>query len=422
MITRRKFLQGSAGLVTLSGTGITLGLTGSRNNYLGNRTFVYLFFRGGMDGLNLLVPRTGQNRSEYEAKRPNIQIPLNRLLTLDNNWGIPDSCTEIKSLFDQNNLAMIHSVGMPAGLGSRSHFDSMAMYEYGTPGNTSAFSGWLARHMLSANNVPINAVFPSVAPGNPPTSLQGDPSIISIEDPSNYHPNPGRYGANHIQTLRDIYSEGSPLDNAMQNTMDTVEIVNELDLSIPDSYPNTSIAQDLGLVAQVIKAGLGVQVATVDYGGWDTHENSGDNGNGYFVDRLGNVSEAMGAFFDDLEAAGLLDRVVLATQTDFGRRVRENGNKGTDHGTGQVMMVAGGMVNGGQVYGTFPGITDDDLYLNTDLEATTDFRLPLMDIIRNFMGNDQVNQIFPGYTGQTSMGLLPEKTILPDAIFADGFN
>ncbi|HHB91904.1 MAG TPA: DUF1501 domain-containing protein, partial [Thioploca sp.] len=146
-------------------------------------------------------------------------------------------------------------------------------------------------------------------------------------------------------------------------------------------------------------------------------ENMGNSGLGYYVDRLGVVSAAIGAFFDDLATAGKDDKVVLATLTDFGRRIRENGNRGTDHGTAQAMMMVGGALNGGQVYGTFPGISDSDLYLNTDLKMTTDFRLPYSDLVRNFLGNPNTDFVFPGYTGGDSMGLFPT-----DLIFKNGFD
>jgi len=241
-------------------------------------------------------------------------------------------------------------------------------------------------------------------------------------DTSGFHPNGGRYEDNHLATLQQLYSGNTPLDTAMQGTIDNVDILTSLDLTIPDSYPNETLAQDLGLVAQIIKADLGLQVATVDFGGWDTHQNSGNAGTGYFVDRLAIVSAAVSAFFSDLEAAGKKDSVLLATQTDFGRRVRENGNRGTDHGTAQAMMVAGGNVNGGQVYGTFPGIGNNDLYLNADLAVTTDFRRPLSDILKNHLGNPNSSTVFPGYSGSSDMGLIKNRVGVPnDAIFNSGF-
>lgn len=417
MITRRQFLQGSTAFFTLAGTGITLGINNRGSNDLSNeKSLVHLFFRGGMDAMNFLIPRTGINRTEYENKRPNIQVPINMILNLNHAFGLSPQCNELHTLYTQGKMAMIHAVGMPIGLSSRSHFESQAMFDYGTPGNSSYIDGWLARHVNSTPAINSSAVIPSMSPGNPPVSQQGDTNVLSVDDPSSFHPNSGRYAEEHLFTLGQIYSGSDLLDGAMQATIDNINIITDLDLSIPDSYPNESLAQDLGLIAQVIKSNLGLQIATVDFGGWDTHENSGANGTGSYANRLGTVSTAIGAFFDDLTAAGKDEQVVLTTQTDFGRRVRENGNQGTDHGTAQAMMVVGGAVNGGQVLGSFPGIADDDLYLNTDLEMTTDFRRPLSDVIRNFLGNPNISTVFPGYTGSHSMGLFPE-----DAIFANSF-
>jgi len=418
MITRRKFLQGTTAFFTLAGTGITLGINNRGSNNLSNeKSLIHLFFRGGMDAMNFLIPRTGINRTEYESKRPNIQVPVGLTLNLNGSFGIPDTCTELHQLYQQGKMAMIHAVGMPEGLSSRSHFESQAMFDYGTPGDSSYVDGWLARHVNSSPAINGAAVIPSMSPGNPPVSQQGDPGVLSVDDPGNFHPNPGRYAEEHLNTLGQIYSGSEFLDDAMQATIDNVNIITGLDLSIPDSYPNESLARDLGLIAQVIKSDLGLQIATVDFGGWDTHENSGNLGTGNYVSRLGTVSAAIGAFFDDLTLAGKDQNIVLTTQTDFGRRVRENGNRGTDHGTAQAMMVVGGSINGGQVFGTFPGIADENLYQNTDLKMTTDFRQPLSDVLRNFLGNPNISTVFPGYTGSDSLGLFP-----PDEIFANGFD
>lgn len=263
-----------------------------------------------------------------------------------------------------------------------------------------------------------------LAPGNPPESLNGLATVMSIdnEDTSSFHPNSGRYQEEHLATLEQMYSGSSRLDAAMRGAIDIVNILTGLNLTIPDSCPEEELAQALGLIAQTIKADLGMQIATVDFGGWDTHQNSGNLGTGYYVDRLGVASAAIAAFFADLTNTGKKDRVVLATQTDFGRRVWGNGNRGTDHGTAQAMMVAGGNINGGKVYGTFPGIDDVDLYLNADLAVSTDFRRPLSDIVLNHLGNSKIQTVFPGYSGDINMGLITNKvTPADEVIFSGGF-
>ena len=422
MITRRKFLKGTGAMLSIAGTGLSVGF--SPTSFAGHsneNALVMLFFRGGMDGLNLLLPLTGDNRAEYELKRPNIQIPNDKALSLNGDFGLPATCSHLHSLYQSGDMAMIHAVGMPPGLSSRSHFESTAMFEQGTPGDTTGSSGWLARHLLSSAN---GAVIPAMAPGNPPESLTGNSDVMSMdsEDASSFHPNSGRYQEEHLATLEKMFAGTSQLDKAIQGTINNINILTSLDLTIPDFYPDESLAQDLGLIAQIIKSNLGLQVATVDFGGWDTHQNSGNNGTGYYVDRLGQVSAAIGAFFTDLASAGKKDRVVLATQTDFGRRVRENGNRGTDHGSAQAMLVAGGNINGGKVYGSFPGIASDELYLNNDLAVTTDFRQPLSDIVKNHLGNTDIPSVFPGYTGSSDIDLIKTQ-VIPNSefIFEGGF-
>ncbi len=408
-------------MMTLAGTGISLGLSRTAHAASGKNAMVLLFFRGGMDALNLLVPRNGVNRSHYETHRPNIQIPTNRILNLDGAFGLPEQCGALRGLYGDKDLALIHSVGMPDGLGSRSHFDSQAMFDLGTPGDTSANKGWLARHLQSNPVVSGDEIIGAMAPGNAPESMVGDNRLLAIDsaNTSGFHPNSGRYADEHMAALRNLYGGNSSLDLAMQGTLDNVDILTDLSLSIPSFYPSTSLAQNLALIAQVIKADLGLHIATVDFSGWDTHQNMGNEGTGYFVDRLGEVSDAIGAFFRDLRNVGMKDRVVLATQTEFGRRVRENGNRGTDHGSGQVMLVAGGNINGGQVLGQFPGIHPDQLYKNSDLRPTTDFRQPFSEIIRGHLGNPNVDTVFPGWDGSVDMGLVSNKFELPGDLLLD---
>jgi uncharacterized protein (DUF1501 family) len=422
-VDRRNFLKGSAAITATLGS-MQAGLTavGFEPKAIPNkRTLIYLFLRGGMDGLNLVVPRTGINRSEYEAKRPYIQVPVANLHNLNGAFGLHPGATGLKSLYDSGDLAVVHAVGMPDGLGSRSHFDSQTMYELGTPGELNTTTGWLARHINMSPTLQPNAVMPSFAVGStPPTSLLGDFNVMTLDDSSSFHPNSGGYGDETLFTLGQMYSGNSTFDFSVQNALDTIELIENLELSIPATYPNTSLADDLGLVASLMKQDVGLQAATVEYGGWDTHNNQGDAGGGGFATRIQTLSDALKAFMDDLASVGLKNEVVVIVQTEFGRRVRENGNRGTDHGTAFPMLVLGGQVNGGNVYGTFPGIRDQDLYMNADLRMTSDFRDVIGEVLINFIGNPYLRDTFPNFDNYTPLGLVPPAPT-ENEIFSNGF-
>ena len=420
---RRQFLKGSAAATaTLSSAKLSHSAIGFNTKAVpNNNVIIYLFLRGGMDGLNLVVPRTGTNRTEYEAKRPFIRVPTIDLHNLNGDFGFHPSADALKSLYDAGDLAVIQAVGMPTGLESRSHFDSQTMYELGTPGEIDTPTGWLARHMNMSPTIQPNAAMPSLATGAaPPTSFLGDFNVMILDDVGSFHPNYGNYGDETLYTLGQIYSGSSTLDYAVQNALDSIDLMESLQLSIPDSYPNNTLSDHLGMIAALIKQGVGLQAATVDYGGWDTHNNQGDNGGGTFATRVQTLSDAIGAFMADLGNSNLSNNVTLVVQTEFGRRVRENGNRGTDHGTAFPMLVIGGQVNGGNVYGTFPGIRDIDLYQNTDLRATTDYRNVIGEILVNFIGNPYLNETFPDFNDYEPLGVVPAAPV-ENEIFSDGF-
>jgi len=152
-------------------------------------------------------------------------------------------------------------------------------------------------------------------------------------------------------------------------------------------------------IAQLIKAGVGLEVAFTDIGGWDTHVNEGSS-RGQLGNLLSQFSAAIAAFYQDLGQR--MDDVVLLTMSEFGRTVRENGNRGTDHGHANAMFVLGNSVHGGKVYGQWPGLKTDQLYEGRDLALTTDFRDVFGEIANRHLGNTELQSVFPGYSISSS--------------------
>lgn len=425
--TRRGFMVGcSAAIASFSG-GLSFTAFGSAEAEPNQEIIVTVFLRGGMDGINVVPPIGGNDRGYYEAMRESIAVPTTGeygALPLDGTiFGLHQGAAPLHDLYVDKKMAIVHAAGLTSD--TRSHFDAMQYMELGTPDSKSISTGWLTRHLQSATNLPSEIVMPVVATGgSQPASLLNSREAISMTTPKDFtlggH---WLHGDNQQRALREMYSASSSwLHQSGLQTLDAVDVV---ELAAPDTYtpgnsavyPNNSFGRNLQTVAQVIKMQLGLRVATVDLGGWDTHEYQGDNGQGYFFTQLRDMSSAINAFMTDLSNDGGVDhtkRVTIVVMSEFGRTFKQNQSRGTDHGHGNVMFVIGGNVNGGKVYGDWPGMAPDALYDKRDLQITTDYRRVLSEVLIRRLGNNKLGQVFPGYSGYAPLGIVAGADMTPD--------
>ncbi|WP_440223179.1 DUF1501 domain-containing protein [Dokdonella sp. MW10] len=444
-LTRRAFLKGSTICLTALG-GMQLGLrarpahaAAGTASSAGENFVVYVYLRGGIDGLNMVCPFDGPDRAAYESQRPNIHLRTTgttaalRLGT--SNYGLHFAATGLHQLYGQGRLAIVHGTGFPVAQITRSHFDAQDYMEHGTPGSNSIGSGWLARHLATAGQVPDAAMIPALAVGaNAPVSLLGRRDVMNLDDANSFHPNSNngavdgspRYKLSTTITMRQLYQGSGALNLAGLGTVEAIELVDTLNIAnytpaagavYPTAGVATTLANQAKLIANIAKRRIGLQVATMDYGGWDTHENQGDGTQGdlnqnQYGARLQGLSQVLTALYNDLNADGLARNMVVVVHSEFGRRVRENANRGTDHGSGNPMLVLGGRVNGGQLYGTFGGLNAGQLFQNEDVATTTDFRRVLSEVVTAHLGSNALSSVFPGYSYPGRLGLLPADQIL----------
>jgi uncharacterized protein (DUF1501 family) len=167
-------------------------------------------------------------------------------------------------------------------------------------------------------------------------------------------------------------------------------------------YSTSDFGQGLLQVAQIIKADLGLEVACIDIGGWDTHSAEGVT-TGQLPGLLADLSSSLQAFATDL--GDRMGHITVVTMSEFGRRVKENASGGTDHGSGSCMFLLGGGVNGGKVYADWPGLAPEQLFGPGDLSPTTDFRTVLGEVIQKRLGNGALDSVFPGFTEPAFLGV-----------------
>lgn len=421
---RRTFLKSAAALSAFSGVNIARAGGSSPSN---QPIIIDLFMRGGMDGLNVIPPISGPNRGFYEQLRPNIQVPLtgnNSVLDVGEAMGFHQAAYGLRDMYVAGDLAIIHGTGLPEENTTRSHFDAMKLRELGTPSSLSTTSGWLTRHLESTPHITGSEIIPVlVSNDSNPISLQAYYNALTVDQVGGYHPNSGQFGEKHAEIIGNMYAGNSALDLSVSGAMETLAIIDALDLDnyTPAGgadYPDNSFGDQLMLIAQLIKEDLDVNVATADYGGWDTHNGQGDGGGGSFYGRVETMSEAVRALWTDLKASGLGNQVTIVIHSEFGRRARQNGQSGsgTDHGSGNVMFLIGGKINGGQSYGEFVGLSNEQLYGGEDIAPVVDFRQVYGTIVQEILGNTDLNYVFPGYQNHVSMDFAAHEVI-----FKSGF-
>jgi len=403
-ITRRVFLRNSA--LAVVGTAaipsfLTRAACGSIETGGKAKRLVVIFQRGAADGLNIVVPH---GERAYYAMRPSINIPRNQVLELDGFFGLHPAMSPFQPLWSQRHLAIVHAAGSPDP--TRSHFDAQDFMESGTPGLKATTDGWLNRTLDSLPASTDKSPFRAIALGPAlPRILTGAEPAVAVNNINDFGVGGRNPRATPIaSTFEAMYDESADtiLHGTGRETFEAVKMLKAADPAMykpaPGAdYPRGRFGDSLRQLAQLIKADLGVQVAFADIGGWDHHVNEGST-QGQIANILRDFSQSLSAFWIDL--GNLADDTVIVTMSEFGRTARENGNRGTDHGHANVMFVMGGPVKGGRVYGPWPGLDPSQLYEGRDLAVTTDFRRVLGEAVSRHLGNQRVDQVFPGFENQ----------------------
>ncbi len=373
------------------------------------KTLITIFQRGAVDGLNMVVPHGEKN---YYAFRPTIAVAQpgkgaarESVIDLDGFFGLHPALSGFKPLWDAKRLAIVHAAGSPDN--TRSHFDAQDYMEAGTPGVKSTPDGWLNRY-LQARIDPKSSPFRGVAlTQNLPRAMQGRAPALAISNLADFSIRAGQSSQTVQGGFEDIYEQaaGDALGGTGKETFEAIAFLKRVNPAQykPENgaqYPRTPFGNALLQIAQLVKAGVGLEVAFTDMQGWDTHLNEG-GARGQLALRLTEFAGGINALYTDL-GAQRMDDVVILTMSEFGRTVRENGNRGTDHGHANAMFIIGGATRGGKVYGQWPGLDADKLYDGRDLALTTDFRDVFGEVAQKHLGNADLKRVFPGYASNAA--------------------
>ena len=400
MLTRRTFIKSTGvAMVTLgfappSFLTRTAEAAGTRRKLL-----IAIFQRGAVDGLNMVVPF---GEAEYYRVRPSIAVPApgrgdGAGIDLNGFFGLHPRMGALKPLWDNHSLAIVHACGSPDS--TRSHFDAQDYMESATPGVKSTKDGWLNRYLQVAHerDTPLSAV---AMTRQMPRSLQGTAPALAMGSV-------GEFGIRGGMDERDSFESAyaAAADQVLKGTADdafkAMRTLSSAGGQRPYrpaagvAYPRTPFGQAVQEIARLAKAEVGLEIAFAESGQWDHHVNEG-GATGQIANRLDDFARGLAALALDL-GDRMADTIIL-TMSEFGRAVAENGNRGTDHGHGNAMMLIGGGVKGG-IYGDWPGLKDHQRHEGRDLKVTTDFRDVFGEVVMTHLGANAATaaRVFPGY-------------------------
>lgn len=404
-ISRRKFLQLASGATVGAGAAM-LGISDIAQAAItrplppGTPIVVVVTLYGGNDGLNTVVPYTD---SAYYSLRPDISYKPDSVLKLSDGLGLNPSMVGIKSLWDQKKVAIIRGVGYPYP--DHSHFSSMAIWQTGSPIHHIS-SGWLGRWLDTQSADPMRAISLGSVP---PPLFAGVKNVGSALPLGGLVIPSGKLGM-RCQTLGKPAASDSPLMAAAAQSIsnlfsvsDNVTSVLKNPAPVAADLPvinggnaggDSSLQQQLDIVAKLIVAGAPTRVWSVSLGGFDTHANEADAQSVL----LGNVSQSVTRFLSSLKASGRSSDVTVVIYSEFGRRVKANASQGTDHGTSGPVFVIGDRINGG-MYGDQPSLTK---LVDGDLLVTTDFRDIYASVLERDLNTDP-GQILEGWKGRVNL-------------------
>jgi len=403
MLTRRVFMRGGAMVMAGMGAAPAWLARAAEGGGGKRKILVAIFQRGAADGLNVVVPFA---EKRYYELRPTIGIPApggpNGAIDLDGRFALNPALQPLKALWDKQQLAIVEATGSPDP--TRSHFDAQDQMESGTPGKASS-DGWLNRALSPAG--PETSPVRAIAVGAQlPRTMRGSRSAVAVNDAQLLQAG----GQDTTSILESMYAKSTDerLGRTGNDAFAALKIIRSIGQQ-PNTPPGPSgpqygqggeLGRSLQQIARLIKADVGVEAAFAEIGGWDHHGNE----NPQLSNLLRQFGSALAAFSQDM--GDRMADIVVVTMSEFGRTAQENGNAGTDHGHGDVMMVLGGPVRGGKVYGRWPGLEKEQLYEGRDLAVTTDYRDVLGELVSGHLGQKNLAQVFPGYRPGESLGLL----------------
>jgi len=419
MTTRRAFLK--AGAITMFGIGIggippfmaraaeSLKVS---SLYKKKKVLVCIFQRGAMDGLMAVTP---YNDTYLQTARPDLFITPSQekgaSIDLDGRFGLHPSMNMFEPLFREKRLAIVHGMGSPNK--TRSHFDAQDYMESGTPFDKGNMSGWLNRAsgLIGQDATPFRAVSLT---SSMPRALNGDYPALAIRNLQDFavklerSPSETQVAAKSFEDLYD-HTSSSLLRETGHETFEAIKMLQSANLAqykpaAGASYPGSPLGNALKQIAQLIKMDAGLEIAFAESGGWDTHVNQGATA-GPFAKNANDLSKSITAFWTDVEA--YQDMVTLMTMTEFGRTVKQNGNRGTDHGRASCNFILGNDVQGGIVYGDVKELAKENLEDGRDLAVTTDFRTVFSAVATSHLQIQNNKVLFPDWK-ETTIPLMRE--------------
>jgi len=352
----------------------------------GDRTLVVIFLRGGADGLTLVAPVADD---VYHRARPTLRVSERDGIKVDDVFALHPRLAPLAPLWTAGELAIVHSVGSEDA--TRSHFEAQDLMEHGG----TAAGGWLGR-FLRFRTAMRRGALSAVAFGTElPAALRGAPSATVLQSLGTFSLGEGAQGM--LAALSSLYAlERNALGGAASETVEALHRLERLagaprQITATD-YPRDDFGEALRQTAQLIRAGVGLEAATIDLGGWDSHFTQQQ-----LIDpAMDRLARGLAAFRRDLGAD--MSRTTVVVMTEFGRRVTENSALGTDHGRGSVMFALGGGVRGGgRVLGGWPGLGADVLEGPGDLPVRTNYRNVLAPILARVADTSVVAKAFPGF-------------------------